>query len=58
MYFISLYTLNLMFLLNNESKNSKKINTYINYLKKYVKKGISKCIVFPCILLNSSVVTE
>ena len=37
-------------LMNNKCKNSKKINFYIEYLKWYVKKYISKSIMFACIL--------
>ena len=38
--------LNLMFVLNNECKNSKEFNIYIDYLKYHVKKYISKSIRF------------
>ena len=49
---------NLMFLLNNECKNSKEINIYIDYLKEYVEKCISKSIMFACILLKPSVLNK
>ena len=45
-------------LLNNECENSKDINIYTDYLKWYVKKCISKSIMFVCIILNPSVPIE
>ena len=55
MNYVCLDTLNLMFLFNNECKYSKEMNIYIEYLKSYVKKCISKSFLFVCILLNPSV---
>ena len=48
----------MMLLLNNECKNSNEINIYIDYLKEYVEKSISKSIKFPCVLLKASVLNE
>ena len=56
--YVCLDTLNLMLLLNNECKNRKEMNIYIECLKYYVKNCISKSIMFVCILLNPRVLIE